>query len=1109
MTLIAQNVPIQFQAGLDTKSDEKAVVPGRFLELENGVFTRTGVIKKRFGYDVLSRRVNDTGANITAAVGTAVFNEELVLLDGSSAYSFAPAMGEWTSRGTVVPIRATDHPILHNSYAQTCSDVAVAAGLRCVVWVDSRGGLRYSVQDQETGAYFASDVAVNNNASTSVRCRVIAFQGHFFILYSYTSGLYYKKIPTGTPSLIGPEVSLGVSLASAAPSFDAAVINDRLFIAYNETINGLSVSYIDSAFVLSGTALSTAFPAAGGIVAFAGPGDFLWVGYVDTANTRVRAALVPYSLSTVVISGVVEVIANASRINGYATSTTSAVFNYEITTTTEQIRTCSFSYPSGAGTASYLKRDLALSSKVFQYGTGYYFVAAKHSALQKTFFVLKSNGDIVAKLQYGTAEGRRNHSGATESYTLSDVPEVDTGVYEFAGSVAGKLYSESGELFTRFGAHVTRLSFTTDVQNAQIGSNCVLASGAVQSYDGTSFVETGFHVWPEGISADQSKITITTTQEGTGAVPEIFTVACVAATRMVGGQYFTFRDGGDLPFYAWYTIDAVGTDPAPGGTGIVVAILSTDTATDVATKTATAIDAHAAFLASSVTTTVTVTNAVNGATTVNAANGTAPNGVATGSIVAGTYLYVAMYEWTDNFGQIHRSAPSESLSVTVGAGDPKSVTVTVPTLRLTSRPAASVRIVVYRTKASGTVFYRLSPIASPTVNSTTVDAVTFLDQLADSAIGVNEFLYTNGGVLENLGPPAASMVTTYRGRMFLAGLSEPNTIAYSKYVVPGEAVAFPGEFLIRVDQRGGPITGMAALDDKLILFKESSIFVLAGDGPTDAGTQDDFGAPQLVTTDAGCSNPKSIVLVPNGLMFQTPKGIYLIDRGLNVTYAGQHVESFNGQTITGAALVPNTNQVRFTIADGSALVFDYLMGQWSTFTNHSAVDCDVWLDEFVFVKSNGLVYKENRTLFTDGPGVPIKLKMTTSWLAVAGLQGYQRTRRILVLGEYKGPHTLRVRVGTDYSPAFSQEEYFDTTALVGSGTYGSTSPYGYPIAVYGGTFEPYQFGVHVQFQKSQAFRVSIEDVQGSEYNEGLSVSGLTFTVGLKKGLNKVPAAKRS
>ena len=74
---------------------------------------------------------------------------------------------------------------------------------------------------------------------------------------------------------------------------------------------------------------------------------------------------------------------------------------------------------------------------------------------------------------------------------------------------------------------------------------------------------------------------------------EVTTVAATAATGL-GGKHFTFNDG-TTGFYVWFTVDGVGSNPNPGGTGIVCALAGADTNAQVATKIQAAIMSRATF----------------------------------------------------------------------------------------------------------------------------------------------------------------------------------------------------------------------------------------------------------------------------------------------------------------------------------------------------------------------------------------------------------------------------------------------------------------------------------------------------------------------------------
>jgi hypothetical protein len=74
--------------------------------------------------------------------------------------------------------------------------------------------------------------------------------------------------------------------------------------------------------------------------------------------------------------------------------------------------------------------------------------------------------------------------------------------------------------------------------------------------------------------------------------PEVTEVTFTDGSSVPAASYFTLNSANDATsYYVWYTVDAAGVDPAPGGTGIQVDILSTDTFLDVTSKTLAAVTA--------------------------------------------------------------------------------------------------------------------------------------------------------------------------------------------------------------------------------------------------------------------------------------------------------------------------------------------------------------------------------------------------------------------------------------------------------------------------------------------------------------------------------------
>lgn len=480
-----------------------------------------------------------------------------------------------------------------------------------------------------------------------------------------------------------------------------------------------------------------------------------------------------------------------------------------------------------------------------------------------------------------------------------------------------------------------------------------------------------------------------------------------------------------------------------------------------------------------------------------------------GNLDTGSYQYCIVYEWSDSNGQIHRSAPSIPITVSI-SGTSKSVDLTVPTLHLTDRKGsrAAVVLAVYRTIKNGTIFFKASSVTSPTYNDDSIFSVSINDGLSDADLIKKERLYTTGGIVENIAPPAAKIVARFKNRLFLAGLESSNTLWYSKEHVNGDAVNFSDVFIIKVDDTGGKITALGELDDKLIIFKGNTIFGLTGDGPLATGAQNTFSIPQLIASDVGCIDPYSVVRTRNGLMFKSKKGIYMLDRGLQVQYVGASVEAWNDLTITSASAVDDQNQVRFTTSNGRCLVYDIYFDQWYTFTNIAAIDSAVWQGKFVFLKATGEVWRETKGRYVD-VDVPIISKYVLALLQFAQVQGFQRIYKLNILGENRGTHGLKIEVGYDYREFYEERFLLNPDDVLYSSTWGSDSVWGQAGTLWGGNVDGvYQFQIRPRQQRCQALKLKIEDYFGSGTGTGgFALSNVTAEVGIEPNIGRLAKTK--
>jgi hypothetical protein len=474
----------------------------------------------------------------------------------------------------------------------------------------------------------------------------------------------------------------------------------------------------------------------------------------------------------------------------------------------------------------------------------------------------------------------------------------------------------------------------------------------------------------------------------------------------------------------------------------------------------------------------------DGANVVEAGYHVAPQIVATadsaagGSLSDGTYSVAVVFAWWDAHGQIHYSAPSTTTDVTVnGGGAVQSFTVTVPYLHLTAK--STVYALLYVVSASGgATLYEAVTQGNDTSTDDFQFTVTSLSGLTD-----NRIIYTNGGILEN-GPPPPFTSIVRKGRR-LYGITPEGTVWYSKEHVDGEGAAFVTEtFVKQLHQDRGDYYALAVMDDNLIALGENTIQLLSGEGLNDTGTSDTLSEPRTIATDVGVSDGTPVVTGPDGLYFKSPRGIYRLNRALQVEYIGAPVEDYSTLATVSAVLVPSKNQIRFGHSDGGALVYDYFSDQWAVFTNHTQVDAAYWGTTYCLLTSAGSVWQQS-TGFEDPSSTAITLTLQTPWIKLSGLQGFQRLWYASVLGEFRSAHTLTVTPYLDY---------------------GSTAETARSLASTGTSGDLLQFRLHLG-KKCQAVKFKIVDSAQSGTKESCTLTVLSLELGMKAGSYKLASAK--
>lgn len=483
-------------------------------------------------------------------------------------------------------------------------------------------------------------------------------------------------------------------------------------------------------------------------------------------------------------------------------------------------------------------------------------------------------------------------------------------------------------------------------------------------------------------------------------------------------------------------------------------------------------------------------------------------GVAGALTPSTTYRWAVVYEWIDGKGVWHRSMPQYTDGLALAAGE-NGATMDVFDLTLTEHIDTEsvnhpVRICFYRTEANGSVFYFEAAYESDPRS----DYQTHNSILADTVIRDNRMLYSEGGVLPDLQPPAMLQIIRHGVRLWGISGDNPDIVWMSKidwqdYVMPG----FPAGFVIRLPMC---VTALASMDDKLVIFGEDSIWLLTGDGPNDQGEQNDLNGPRKLAVATGCIERRSVVVMPGGILFQSRDGIKLLSRGLDVVHVGEPVRTqLETHSVCSACLVEYLGIVLVatqssTGLSGYLLAYHYEDNEWTTWDlQKSGGGSDRALSQVVCNRdgeqrwhamlNDGTVCYLVDADFYEHTAIDLPYIVGSGWIALSGLQGYKRVRRIAILGKYHTACSVTIRIYYDY-----QTTAATTISMTVADVANAVSQY------------RFQKWVHVS-RTCEAVRVSLQtepDPAAPSTRETITWESLVVEAGGKPGIFRLPIAAR-
>jgi hypothetical protein len=383
-------------------------------------------------------------------------------------------------------------------------------------------------------------------------------------------------------------------------------------------------------------------------------------------------------------------------------------------------------------------------------------------------------------------------------------------------------------------------------------------------------------------------------------------------------------------------------------------------------------------------------------------------------LAAGSYQYQAVFQWADQFGRRHLSAPSLvwDLDLTVAS----SVALTVSDCQLGQRTvgleALRPTVLLYRTVDGGEV-PQLLPLAEPSASA--AGTVSFADSVADAVVSQNEFLYTGGGVLPNRLAPSCRYVRTAEDRVWVGGLWDESIIEASKVLIPSE----PPNFTLDPSHQvvlPGACTGLAYQDGQIVAFTEDEICLVSGDGPNDQGAGS-FLAPQSLVRGLGCAREESasILETEHGIIFRSKSSWWLIPRGFGQPQDIGAAVQDESQHCIAAALTETSEYrlARFLIAGAgvyssdTVLTLDLTNMQWfrDVYTGAAFGTIGPWPDGLALCQYSldrsgsavaNVIWYEDETVETDAAASPVYIPYSfrTNWQYPFGPSGWGKVNRV-------------------------------------------------------------------------------------------------------------------
>lgn len=445
-------------------------------------------------------------------------------------------------------------------------------------------------------------------------------------------------------------------------------------------------------------------------------------------------------------------------------------------------------------------------------------------------------------------------------------------------------------------------------------------------------------------------------------------------------------------------------------------------------------------------------------------------GSGTTTLPAGEYQVCAIFEMITTGGSLMRSSLSNIYRYTHTLNKDFTVTIKCPTAEKIKVYQGSVSI--YIKPYGETVFYLAkSKLAiAPTVTAT-------ITNYNDARV-----IYTTGGILEEAPPPMLlGSFSVAKHRVWFFSAEQPE-LRFSDELFPTEVPQFNEVLSLPLPPGGGDGIIVKEIDGKIVAFQQYQISATFGDGP-DATGQGGFPPLQIVARDIGSIIPNSVITTNDGIFFLSSKGLWLLNRGLQLEFIGTGIDDDAASIVCGAKLT-DSEQIWFFTAT-KALIWDNYHKLWTTApTGLTGITAAKVINGTLSVVANNSVYQLASVTTDNGTAITVRAK--TGWISLGGLKGFERIRRIMFLTDQESATTMTVKLRYNFVDTVAETFTITSADIVDSG--GNV-----------------QWLMRPKIQKCECFQIEFET---SSSGATLELSSIALEYGIKSGLMRLPASKK-